>query len=130
MFDLLVSPFFDSQGGQIKVRFGGTLRVRPTDKRSDVSRAHATGVHCDNLLITLAEWAAMPGNQHRIERTVPIARNIESQRLVFRLERFLRKTVSLVAAGLGCLYRGNGSGILHDAFVVEMCIPFALKHSL
>lgn len=30
MFDLLVSPFFDSQGGQIKVRFGGTLRVRPT----------------------------------------------------------------------------------------------------
>ena len=32
MFDLLVSPFFDSQGGQIKVRFGGTLRVRPTDK--------------------------------------------------------------------------------------------------
>lgn len=31
MFDLLVFPFFDSQGGQIKVRFGGTLRVRPTD---------------------------------------------------------------------------------------------------
>lgn len=33
MFDLLVSPFFDSQGGQIKVRFGGTLRVRPTSER-------------------------------------------------------------------------------------------------
>ena len=30
MSGLLVSPFFDSQGGQIKVRFGGTLRVRPT----------------------------------------------------------------------------------------------------
>lgn len=33
MFDLLVSPFFDSQGGQIKVRFGGTLRVRPTPRK-------------------------------------------------------------------------------------------------
>ena len=31
MSGLLVSPFFDSQGGQIKVRFGGTLRVRPTN---------------------------------------------------------------------------------------------------
>lgn len=30
MFGLLISPFFDSRGGQIKVRFGGTLRVRPT----------------------------------------------------------------------------------------------------
>lgn len=34
MFDLLVSPFFDSQGDQIKVRFGGTLRVRPTAKET------------------------------------------------------------------------------------------------
>ena len=33
MSGLLVSPFFDSQGGQIKVRFGGTLRVRPTGER-------------------------------------------------------------------------------------------------
>ena len=37
MFDLLVSPFFDSQGGQIKVRFGGTLRVRPTNEHEEFS---------------------------------------------------------------------------------------------
>ena len=53
MFDLLVSPFFDSQGGQIKVRFGGTLRVRPTLQTSRILR----NLSISNVLRLNSIWA-------------------------------------------------------------------------
>jgi len=102
--------------------------VEVVDEGLDVTGAHAPGVHGDDLLVHLAERAAVLGHDDRVESVLTVARNAQRQRTKLGLQGLVAKAVALVGnlgkLVSGDLFRRRFSGLT----ACEMGIHFSLQH--
>ena len=104
--------------------------VEVLNESLNVTGAHSTGVHGNDLLVDLPERAVVLGHDNGIESVLSIARDIQAQRAKLCLQSLLTEAVTLV--GGGC--RGDCILLVRRRFsgfgAAQVGIHLPLKHCL
>src|SRR3954469_1032370 len=83
----------------------------------DLPGRHASRVHGDDLLVEARKPPLIPGDQLRVERAFPIARNTQVQLGILGQHRLLRIAIAVI-------------GLARRRMAVEMIIQFRVQDAL